>query len=293
MKTSPTPFTRSFKSVRPRSVMLVVSISLIAALISCSSSPVYESPAGYDLTNPERTLLKESLIEISGVTFSGSTDSAFAINDEQAKLFYFHLGDEKTNSVRFGKAGDYEDVSLNGKTVFVLRSDGTLYSFSADSLNEKDVEPHVIKNAFEKGEYESMYIKSDEHRLIVLCKDCKKEKKHIVSYQATLVRDSITEVKKFFIDTESLNETYNLKFGFRPSALTWNDKTHEWFIISAVNQLLLITDNNWVTRAVYELDPKLFTQPEGMAFDHEYNLYISNEGNEIHNGNILKFKFQL
>ncbi len=34
-----------------------------------NSSPLYESPPGYDFSGPERIILKNDLLEISGITF--------------------------------------------------------------------------------------------------------------------------------------------------------------------------------------------------------------------------------
>ena len=46
----------------------------------------------------------------------------------------------------------------------------------------------------------------------------------------------------------------------------------------------------WKIKNVYQLDPAIFHHPEGIAFDEQSNLYISNEGDETQNGNILKFE---
>ncbi len=67
------------------------------------------------------------------------------------------------------------------------------------------------------------------------------------------------------------------KIVFHPSALAQNPLTREWFVLSSVNKLLVITDENWKVKSVYPLDPSVFNQPEGIAFDQQQNLYISNE----------------
>ncbi len=42
--------------------------------------------------------------------------------------------------------------------------------------------------------------------------------------------------------------------------------------------MLVVTDTAWNIKQVYTLDPALFNQPEGITFDIDNNLYISNEG---------------
>jgi uncharacterized protein YjiK len=56
--------------------------------------------------------------------------------------------------------------------------------------------------------------------------------------------------------------------------------------------MLVVTTPDWSIKSVHHLDSGIFNQPEGIAFDKSQNLYISNEGDEISNGNILKFKYQ-
>jgi uncharacterized protein YjiK len=57
-----------------------------------------------------------------------------------------------------------------------------------------------------------------------------------------------------------------------------------------VNKLLVVTDRNWKAKEVCQLDGNTFNQPEGIAFDKDGNLFISNEGDDLSQGNILKFK---
>jgi len=61
-------------------------------------------------------------------------------------------------------------------------------------------------------------------------------------------------------------------------------------VLSSVNKLLVITDENFKIKATFPLNGSLFNQPEGIAFDKDNNLYISNEGGTLAAGNILLFK---
>jgi len=275
-------------SVKGRLVALLFISSIL--FLSCQKKPVFESPVGYDFSRPEKIFMKEELLEISGITFHhDNIDSAFAINDEQGKLYFFKSLKKKPGFARFGKQGDYEDIAIYKQRVFVLRSDGVLFSFSADSIRNKEVISHRWEKLLPKGEYESMSVNEADNRLYVLCKQCEKEKKYITGFEFELIGDSVNFVNSFDIDTKSLREKYEMKFGFRASALAWNKSTKEWYILSSVNKLLLIADSGWDIKAVYQLNPKVFIQPEGIAFDANHNLYVSNEGNETRNGNVLRF----
>jgi hypothetical protein len=56
--------------------------------------------------------------------------------------------------------------------------------------------------------------------------------------------------------------------------------------------MLVIADANWQVKEVYPLPSSTFVQPEGIAFDGNNNLYISNEGGPTSGGNILKFTYK-
>lgn len=268
--------------------------SLLFTLFSCFQQQEYTSPTGYDLQHPEKFIRSEELLEISGIAFrNGHADSVFAINDEDGKLYSFALGEKKNKSVRFGKGGDYEDITILGDKAFVLRSDGRIYSFPLDSIHKKKVKPVVWENLLPAAEYEGLYADEGSNKLYVLCKSCGKDKNAIPGYVLTLAGDSSSpSVEAFRIDSRFLQEKYNFKGAFRASALARNNHTGEWYILSAVQKVLLITDGSWKIKEVHRLSPALFSQPEGIAFDGGRNLYISNEGHEMSNGNVLRFAFK-
>jgi uncharacterized protein YjiK len=255
---------------------------------SCQYIPRYESPEGYNFSSPEKILMKESLLEISGITFYPHSDTLLAINDESGKLFFFTLNSLKPRVMKFAGGGDYEDIAIYNDSIYVLRSDGSLFTLP-DSLADKTSIASGRKKPFPKAEYESMCI--DEGHLYVMCKQYgKKKNKNILKGYVLDLRDTSNVAKPFEIDVNSLMDENNKK-EFMPSAIAKNKQTGEWYVLSSVNKSFLIADSDWKPKKILSLDPAIFIQPEGMTFDSQNNLYISNEGNDLRNGNILKFEY--
>ena len=130
--------------------------------------------------------------------------------------------------------------------------------------------------------------------IYIICKDCANEKSKTVSgYILQLGADGkISQNATFAVNEQEIeNLIDDKKVNLRPSALAWNPRTNEWYIISSIGKLLVDADSNWKVTAAYKLNPALYHQPEGIAFDKDGNLYISNEGGDLHSGNILKTPF--
>jgi len=262
------------------------------------------SPPGYNLGAPKKFVLGDDLHEISGITFlRGNPDTLYAEEDEDGKLFYIHLGDGKYTYQKFGKRGDYEDVTiLDNKEFVLLRSDGSLYVFPVGYVREGEMrkkdrgeEVREYEHILPQGEYEGLF-GDDNGRLIALCKNCPDDDQkdevsgYVLQYDA---RHALAVTEHFRVDLSSLKLTsINRKVRFHPSCLARHPLTREWYIISSVNKLLLVLDEKWKVKASYRLDPSLFKQPEGLAFDRKGNMYISNEGGEG-NANVLLFNYKL
>lgn len=247
----------------------------------------------YDLTIPERFDLPEYLLEISGIAFNkGENGIFYAVQDEEGKVFQQGWQDAKQKYTRFADKGDFEDVSVIQNEVVVLKSNGSLYSFPVSDLSqEESKQVQELKKPLPKGEYEGMYGDEKSGKLYVLCKECEADnsRKNVSGYIVDL--KSPDNIQTFTIDVEQIAAiSEKMEKGFRPSALAQNPIDQSWYIVSSVNQLLVITDLDWKVKNTIHLDRKMFPQPEGIAFDADGTMYISNEGGKQTTGNILKFK---
>ncbi|HEX5151045.1 MAG TPA: SdiA-regulated domain-containing protein [Parafilimonas sp.] len=270
----------------------------ITAITACSQkASKYTSPAGYKLDEPEKYAMPAVLLEISGITFKdGDNNMLYAEQDEEGKIFYLKPGDAKAQHTKFGKNGDYEDIAICGDKVIVLRSDGNLYAFPFGDMGKPEAaDVKEYKNVLPPGEYEGLFCDNKTRQLYALCKNCREADAskaatgYILSVPAT---GTIEQKGSFSILVKDITAMINdKKIKFQPSALALHPVNNNWYILSSVNKLLVITDENWKVKEVHHLNPSIYAQPEGIAFDKNANLYISNEGGKTSNGNVLKMQY--
>ncbi|WP_256005777.1 SdiA-regulated family protein [Pedobacter deserti] len=281
-----------------RRIETLILFSVIAPLVfvAACARPKTTSPGSYDLTKPEKFKMPSSLLEISGIAlYNGRADTIYSIQDEEGKLFRQAWGIKKQQNTKFAKNGDFEDIGMLGERIFVLKSNGRFYSFLRSEAQKKVAENvKEYRTLLPKGEYESLFADSATNKLYVLCKSCTKDKKtkrvsgYIFNYLEQA--DSLYLDDEFSIDLEQLKKI-NVKLRGRPSpsAMAKKPDTGEWYILLSANKLLIVTGQDWSVKEAHRLNSSVFNQPEGIAFDKDMNLYISNEGDEITDGNILKF----
>lgn len=277
-----------------------VAVASFFGAYSCHSpKEKYSSPKGYDFKKPEKFTMPASLLEISGIAFYHfNSDTVYSIQDEDGKLFRQAWDVKKQKNMKFGPKGDYEELAIMGEKVFILKSNGSIYSFAiTEALKKESDQVKESKHVLPKAEYEGMYADEKASKIYVICKTCSVDKKakqvtgYVLDYD--LARDSITLNGTFKIDLNQIKRLNpEAKTSLNPSALTRNPSTNEWYILASANKQLVITDEQWKIKEVHRLNSSTFNQPEGIAFDKNLNLFISNEGDEVNEGNILKFKYK-
>lgn len=266
---------------------------LIFALSSlqCSSGGSFNNPPGYDLSKPDRMAVDHDLREISGIAFRPGEDKLlYAIEDEHGRIYRVEPGKPGSPYTKFNSRGDYEDIAIAGSQAFVLRSDGSIYEVPLSETGPETKATKAYEKILPEAEYEGMY-SPDPSSLIVLCKKCPgdKEKKEVSAYRLSISADntlSVSSVFKISIEDPYIKDE-SARPKFNPSAIAFNPADQQWYIISSVNKLLLILDLDFKLSKAYRINPEIFPQPEGLAFDSKGNLYISNEGSD---GSILRFE---
>jgi hypothetical protein len=275
----------------------LIAIALFAACKPAANK--YSWPGGYDFNDPEKFNMPGSLLEISGIDFhQGNGKAVYSVQDEEGKLFKQNWGNAKQINVKFGSGGDFEDVAILDETVFVLKSSGSIITFPLAEIEHKETKKvKEWKKILPKGEYESLYADRKDQTLYTVCKNCNIDKKTKDATVYALNFDSksgeLTLAGDFKIKGEQVEAFgQDIRSGLKISALAKHPKTGEWYLLSSVHRLLVIARPDWTIKEVHQLSSSMFNQPEGIAFDENFNLYISNEGDELSAGNILKFKYK-
>lgn len=277
-----------------------VTLILFGAAVSCSNSnnKEYTSPAGYDFNNPDIQTLTNDLREISGIAFHLSGDGKlYAVQDELGSIYEYNSGIDQFRTKKFGRKGDYEDLAIYKNTVIVLRSDGTTFTFPLQQFwSSAELVAKEYSGLVPKGEYEAMAVDHDKKEMVIICKQCREDKNRnkLSGYLFRITENSIEKKDDFTFDLIQLTQfiTSGKRIGFKPGALAKNPFTGEWYIISSVNRLLVIAGSDWNVTEVHELNPGIFEQPEGIAFDKNRNLYISSEAGDKDKGTIVKFSYE-
>ncbi|TDG35883.1 SdiA-regulated family protein [Pedobacter changchengzhani] len=271
---------------------LIVAFGIFTA-ISCVEAKTEATLPGYDLSKPIKYNMPQRLFEISGIAFvNGDPSKVYAIQDEEGYLFSLGLKDKEAKLSKFAGKGDYEDLSISNNQVIILKSNGELHTMPLSGTNgDEATNVQAFKGLVPKAEYEGLYADEQANTIYVLNKQSKASKDTPI-FKLKLAADGVLTPagESLIAHSDIVKFTGDKKFKFHPSALAKNKATNEWFILSSVNKMIVVTDENFKIKAVYPLKGGYFNQPEGIAFDKDQNLYISNEGGTLQAGNILMFK---
>lgn len=292
----------------------VISV-LILILFACSAANYSnnEKITGYNLSAPDVTVtLPEILHEISGLTYVDSTSFA-CIQDEKGILFIY---DWKANEIKkeytFHMDGDYEGITRVNKTIYVLRSDGTL--FEIEDYESENFRLNSYVTGIPANNNEGLCYDPGNNRLLIACKGKLekgpefKDKRVIYGFdlltktmsQEPVYDFDIREIKEFAINQALRLPVRSKKKGmvtepiikFMTSDIGIHPITKKLFLLSASDHLLFVFNKNGKVEHIEQLNPELFNKAEGITFLPNGELLITNEGQD-RRPTLLHFNYSL
>lgn len=279
----------------------VVVVSVLSIVVGLNvSQPVTSVSDDYDFAKPDATIkLPGKLREISGIAWWGEHE-VVAVQDEDGDVFVIDLkqGEVKTRK-KFRKDGDYEDIAVVNDHIYVLRNDGDLFKIS-NFLTKKQDTDKIETWLTDDHDTEGLCYDVFNDQLLVLCKEGsghsgkRTGQRDIYAYD--ILNERLSEDPMFSVSEQQVHAFYQENYKdapvghFKPSALAIHPMTKEYYLVSSAMKTLVVVDQNGALKTIYRLPPALFKQPEGLAFDPQGNLYISNEGKKG-KGRIHRFNY--
>ena len=265
-----------------KSILFVSVLILCCFLQGCDDANTagkngkYKSSERYNFAEPTIINLPVELDEISGIAYYPKDTSVFAITDEIGYLYKIPIMNPKnTQGWMFAKSKDFEDIVLKDSTFYVLVSDGDIMKLLFKGENIETQTYRFSKTSGKKtNEFEAMY--SDTSGVVIMCKKCEEEPKDKIASFLLSEPDSSYKLK-IPIDVSSLAGRVEKLKDVKPAAAAINPATGELYVISSVSKHLMVINKSGEITELYELNPKKYKQPEGMAFTPAGDLIISNE----------------
>jgi len=263
------------------------------ALMACGpkASSIHGNTEGYDFDHPKVVEMPTVLNEISGLWFYPKDNSLFAIEDEDG--FLYKIFPAKPNNIqrwRFHGHGDFEDVCMVNGLFYILRSDGTIFVTSIPSGDAVQSTKYEMPES--GNEFESIYYDDSLKLMIMVCKECKDDKKKEVSTWAFNPATNQFTAGPYQINAIRVAAIATYDSRFKPSAATINPFTGQIWLLSSVNKLIVVASRDGSVIQAYPLDPGIYKQPEGIAFGSDRTLYISNESAGKGSANILVMPYR-
>lgn len=291
---------------------MIFLLSVVLHFVGCTNVANPVTPAfSYQVNAPDNTfIMSKELEEISGLCVSDDGKYLVAIQDENGIVFYLDKTTGKIEKqIKFWENGDYEDVGVVGKDVYVVKSTGTIYRITK---NGDEVEKFNFGLDHE-NDVEGLAYDSKSSRLLLACKnkvgggESSDSKRGIYAFD--LNKKSLSDKPAYIVDTEAVRqflkplpntetkekllEVFQSKeMTFAPSAIAVHPRTGELYLLSAAGNVLLVLDATGKVVHLEKLKKKIHAQPEGLSFDTDGTMYISNEAKDGEPGKVYVFKIK-
>ena len=237
--------------------------------------------------------MPEVLKEVSGIAFLGPNRFA-CVQDETGTVFIYNTADAKIiKEIPFGGAGDYEGIAVVGKTAYVVQSDGNIIEVNNIETTSPQVKTYGTSLTADQN-VEGLCYDKKHNRLLLAIKGAEAEEQNFKGiYGFDLQSKKLQPEPVLKIDlTDAVfsgSKGKKLSNAMQPSEINVHPVTGDIYLTEATKPKILILDEKGKIKSLFHLSGSEFSQPEGIAFSPQGDLFISNEGKK-ESGNILQVK---
>ena len=273
----------------------------------------------YNLEEPDTTFeLPSVLKEISGLSFDTSFEKLFAVQDENGLVFIIDKkSGEVEETIEFHKDGDYEGIEVIGDKVYVVKSTGTVYEITNLGQEDQEMEKYNLFLSRE-NDVEGFCYDPSKNLLLMACKgvpasgesfDVIRYKKVVYGFDINtheidsmpVYNIQLDGIQKCIHTSSAIKNTEELKacfsyeekdMNFNPSGIAIHPHTQHVYMLSSAGKTMIVLNYDGEIIYVERLNKKVHKQPEGIAFDKDGTLYISNEGGKEKPAKIHRFNYK-
>ena len=302
-------------SIIVQTLIILCSLPLFQADDATVNAP-HDFDFGYAMEQPDISFdMPMELEEISGLSLGLDANTLLANNDELGIIYQINKSDGKVaGTFPLRKEGDYEGIEVVDKQIFVVKSSGTIYEIPRLGA----VDDEVLKHKFfltKENDVEALGLDRKNNRLLLACKgksgEGAKAQRQKAIYAFDLATKTLLEEPVFLITLEdvctwlgscslhshvleNLNDFFDPKgeiLGFSPSSLAIHPITGHIYVTSSKGKLMVVLSENGKILHIEKLKKSIHPQPEGLCFEKDGTMWISNESKKDKPARLYRFRY--
>lgn len=269
----------------------------------------------YDLGKPDAEMkMPDDLEEISGLSLTPDESKLIAVQDEDGEVFFINKRTgEVERDYNFHKEGDYEGVEMVGPSVFIVKSNGKIYELH--NVGEDHQQTIKYTTALNKEfDVEGLGYDAKNKRLLLACKEVGEEgdepilEKSIYAFDLmtrTLIEKPVYVLRladflEYLEKNTHVNRHEKMQqhfsedpddFKFSASAIAVHPRTGDIYALSSKGKMLGVMSEAGKILHIEKLDKEIHPQPEGLCFEKNGTMYISNEAKNGKDAVIYRFDY--
>lgn len=238
--------------------------------------------------NTPSIILSDELEQISGICFTSDnrlfcdgddSSGVFQIDPQSGKILkMFYVGEgKKKHSDRIKSS--FEDISIVGDRFFILQSHGSIFECKEGKDGEY-VDFNVYKTKLNKdNNIEGLCFDPETNSLLLACKDYPGDgyEKRKTIYSFSLATMSLADTPRFALPLGKIKRN-TIDGEFRPSGIARHNITGTFFVLASHGHTIVEISKYGEIINQRDMPEALHRQPEGIAFNSENTLYITDEG---------------